>query len=90
MYFKYELQAREVSVAADVWRCLMTIIILGGWRLVPPSSWAGGDLRRSTPGATLRAEPLRRHCESLQSRPVQRAVQQHHRHMLVDVTALAQ
>lgn len=23
----------------------MTIIILGGWRLVPPSSWAGGDLR---------------------------------------------
>lgn len=23
-------QAREVSAAADVWRCLMTIIILGG------------------------------------------------------------
>lgn len=68
----------------------MTIIIPGGWRLVPPSSWAGGDLRRSTPGATLCAEPLRRHCESLQCRPVLRAIQQHYRHMLIGTTALAQ
>lgn len=68
----------------------MTIIILGGWRLVPPSSWAVGDLRHSTPGATLSAEPLRRHWQSLQSRPVQRAIQQHYRHMLIDTTTLAQ
>lgn len=68
----------------------MTIIILGGWRLIPPSSWAGGDLRRSTPGATLCAEPQRRHCESLRFRPVQLAIQQHRRNMLVDTTALAQ
>lgn len=68
----------------------MTIIILGGWRLVPPSSWAVAICARSTPGATLCAEPLRRHWQSLQSRPVQRAIQQHCRHMLMNTTALAQ
>lgn len=68
----------------------MTIIILGGWRLVPPSSWAGGDQRHSTPGATLRAEPLRRHCQSLRFRPVLRTIQQQYRHMLIGTTTLAQ
>lgn len=55
----------------------MTIIILGGWRLAPPSSWAAAICTAPRVVRPSCAGPLRRRRQPLRFKPLQRAMRQH-------------